>query len=579
MVACLHLSWVLLAPLFGPPRAMGMHDWDSEAVFRGFTVMSLRRFHELPWWNPYACGGFPSWGYSEGSPNLVSPFLPIFLALPIERALQVEVAISTLITLLGCWFFAGRFTRNAGLRVLCAVTYALNGRFALQIASGHAWHELYAWTPWVLYALDRASIERSMKPAAWGGAALALVAYGGGIYPLPHTALACGLYAVFLAIGRRSLRPLVAVSVIGAVAGGLAAPKLLPIMELMKRFPRKIESTEAIGLGQLMEMLGNDKQSFTRAGAAVPQYGWHEWGIYVGVAVIACMVLVFFVSGDYRFNALRAVGVVYFVLGLGAFHELAPWTLLHKAPIFSSQHVPSRFQYIGVLFLVTAFAAWLGPKLEGPPQRTLGYGAATLLIAWLIGRDIVSVGVNTTNHVFYMRMPTVTTAATFGHVERPAYDYAPADAWAGPLYPAMERNEGFLQCYAVPERAEPRGAKARGGAGYRGEAYFADGTGSARVVEWSFNRAVIEFSGAAPGNRLVYNMNWDPGWQADRQPALDVMHAVGTAVDRDAGRVVFRYSPPKLGLGLAIAGLTMLAWVLSPKAARRWAERRSRATA
>ena len=52
---------------------------------------SLLRYHELPGWNPYACGGYPAWGYIEGGTILVSPFLPAYLALPLALALRVEV--------------------------------------------------------------------------------------------------------------------------------------------------------------------------------------------------------------------------------------------------------------------------------------------------------------------------------------------------------------------------------------------------------------------------------------------------------------------------------------------------------
>jgi hypothetical protein len=347
---CAHAAYRVIGPMLANPDAMGQHDWDSEASYRYITTLSLLKYHEMPWWHPYLCGGFPAWGYGEGATNLVSPFLPLHLLLGVREALRCEIVGNTALSLVATWLFVGRFTKNAGLRALVAMVYSLNGRFALQITSGHAWHLQYAWTPLALYLFDVSLDRGKLRTACWAGAAIAMIVYAGGLYPLPHTALAVGGYAVFVAIAKRKLRPLVALAITGASAVGLASLKLLPVMEVMKRWPRTIDSYETVDLGRLYEMLANPHQTFSAGPVPPPQWGWHEWGIYVGPVVVACMVLVLVAAwGGPRSSAVRGVGIVFFCLGVGAFHEYAPWTLLHKLPIFSSQHVPSRFVYVAIL--------------------------------------------------------------------------------------------------------------------------------------------------------------------------------------------------------------------------------------
>ena len=572
MAVCADAAYGVVGPMLANMHAMGQHDWDSEASFRYITALSILKYHELPWWHPYLCGGFPAWGYGETATNLVSPYLLAHLLLATPAAIRVEIVGNTALSLFATWLFVGRFTKNAGLRVLVAIVYSVNGRMALQVASGHAWHMQYAWTPLALYFFD-VSLERGkLRQACWAGAAIAMIVYAGGIYPLPHTALAVGGYAVFVAVARRSSQPLVALAITGASAVGLAAPKLLPVMEVMKRWPRAIESYEAIDLGRLYEMLANPKQTFSSGPVATPQWGWHEWGIYVGPIVVACMLLALVASRDTRFAAARGVGVVFFCLSCGAFHPYAPWTLLHKLPVFSSQHVSSRFAYVAVLMMMTAFAALVGSFIDRFDRRVPWLSLLLLLPAWWIGRDVASVGAVATQHTFFLDFPKIVPHEAFVQSHNPEFEYQPAASRAGASLLAMYRNEGFVDCDLVPNNANPKGTIAKGYPGYRGESYILDGPGSTSIVEWSPSHAVVQYSGATPGTTLMYNMNWDPGWDANGEPALETAHAVSGILPNASGKMVFKYRPRSIGPGILLFFATLLAIGFTP--ARRLYRRR-----
>ncbi len=572
VAVCFDAARVVVGPMLTDLHAMGQHDWDSEASQRYITALSLLKYHEMPWWHPYLCGGFPAWGYGEGAPNLVSPFLPFHLLFSTPAAIRAEIVGNVALSLFATWLFVGRFTRNVGLRVLVALVYSINGRFALQVASGHSWHMQYAWTPLALYFFDIALDRGRLRSAIWAGVAIAMIVYAGGIYPLPHTALAIGGYALFIAIARRTLRPLVALAITGGTAMGLAAPKLLPVMEVMKRWPRTVDSYEAIDLGRLYEMLANPNQTFTQGPVIPPHWGWHEWGIYVGPTMVAAMLLALLASRDTRFAALRGVGVFFFCLSCGAFHEYAPWTLLHKLPIFSSQHVSSRFAYVAILMMMTAFAALVGSFVDRYDRRIPWVSALVLFFAWHIGVDVANVGAVATARTFFLDFPAIEPYPKFVQSNRPEYEYDPPASRAGASLLAMYRNEGFVDCDLVPEGAKPHGAIARGLPGYRGEAYIADGPGTASIVEWSPSHAVFQYDGATPGTMLVYNMNWDPAWDANGAPAPEVAHAVAGTLPNAKGRMTFRYRPRTIGPGLLVFFATLLAIGYGP--ARRLYRRR-----
>ncbi len=549
----------LLEPLFADLSTYGFHDWDSHSVYRYVTVLSLKRYHELPWYNPWLCGGFASWGYAEGSTNLVSPYLPIYLLAPIQVALRIEVLGSAALALVGSYLFASRLTKSVALRALVAVLAAVNGRWALQMATGHTWHLQYAWLPLALYFIDVSFEPKKTRYAVYSGICLAFTCFMGGIYPLPHAAIALVLYGGACAITFRRMRPLVNVAIAGLCAVGFAAPKLFPLIAVMSRFPRIIESTEAIDLRQAVLMLADPHQGLQMAPVAVPAYGWHEWGIYIGAAGTAIFFFAMFFGRGPRVVPLRIMGIIFFLLGLGAFLPMAPWTLLHKLPPFSSQHVPSRFLFPAVLFLSAAFVGAVSRPVGRWIDRRPWIELTLLIPVAVIAMDIVSVGRKATAQAFYLHAPAVAQVPAFRQESVPPANYDPPDAWAGASLLSVYANTGFTTCYSVPDRGEPKGARARTESGYQGEAYVADGTGEARVVEWSPNSAEIEVSNASPGSTLVYNMNYEPSWRADGRPALEWQHAVAAPLHGGAQRVRFSYYPRGFTAGFIVFLVTCLA--------------------
>ena len=82
--------WFVVSPWWSDTTTFGFHDWDTVTAFRYLVTLSLREYGEFPGFNPYHCGGYPSWGYAEGATNLVSPWLPVYLYAPINQAIRIE---------------------------------------------------------------------------------------------------------------------------------------------------------------------------------------------------------------------------------------------------------------------------------------------------------------------------------------------------------------------------------------------------------------------------------------------------------------------------------------------------------
>jgi hypothetical protein len=565
VVATLWELW----PMLRDTSTYGFHDWDVATAYRYITPVSLLRYHEFPWWNPWLCGGFPAFGYVEGATNLVSPFLPFYLLTDVRVAIRADVLGTTLVGVMGAYVLAGRFTRSVALRTLVAVLAFLNGRWTLQAATGHGWHLVFCWMPWVLWSFDRA-----LEPARWyralhAAAFMALIIYGGGIYPVPYTALLLGGYALCMVLFTGSWRPILALAVTGLATFGFGAPKLLAIMDIMRDAPRLIESKEVIGIAELWVMLTDRTQAYGSRPVPIPAYNWHEWGIYVGVAGVVCLAIGLFFARGARENALRMLGLGCLLLGLGAFRPDAPWALLHRVPPFTSLHVPSRFHFPMVLLLALCFASWADRWVEGWVRRKPIFDLLLLVpVAWMTA-DILGVAQRPMAQAFWMEAPPhIEPRPFFEHTQRPSVTYVRPD-WAPPVLLPMLANAGVIECYGVPEPL-PRGARGIDSPEYRGRAWIARGTGKARVEEWSPSRAVVRLEGVPAGSLVVYNMNWDLSWTANGRPALEYEHAVAAYVEGDSGRIEFRYRPRSLGMSMTLFLLTLGIVVGGPLGWRRW---------
>jgi hypothetical protein len=565
---------IALGPVFEHLELYGGHDWDEMSAHRLLTVKALLQFHQLPLWMPYACGGYSEWGNVQGASNLVSPFLPFYLLLELRHALRVELVGTLLLSAVGTWLFVGQFTRSAAARTLACLVFVVDGRVALQAATGHLWHLQYCYVPWVFWAFERLLGARRLAP--WplgvGAVAFALMVYAGGIYPLPHAALLLGAYALLRASLDKSGWPLLALGALGVLAVGLAAPKLFPVLLDFGERPRLVPSTEAIDFDILWQALVAPGQVPGAGPVAVPRWGWHEYGIYIGWAPALLLLLGTLWWAPRRELALKLTGLCALALGFGAFHALAPWSLLHQVGMFRSQHVPTRWLYPALLLLGVAAAAAFGHALERMPQRRnveLVLLAGCLMIAIDIGRESsLSLA-----RAFWMQARDIPTAPEFAQFERAPRqlqyrrrDYAPE------AVPALLAGVGVIECTLhaslniwAPKGANGRpaglGARGRGSTGYRGEAFTQSGVGTARVVAFSPNAVEIQVQGARAGDRLVLNQNFDPGWRVDGRATEAYRDAVAFALPAASGRYTFRFWPRghSWGLGVFVSALVVVA--------------------
>jgi hypothetical protein len=238
--------------------------------------------------------------------------------------------------------------------------------------------------------------------------------------------------------------------------------------------------------------------------------------------------------------------------------------------LFRSQHVPTRWLYPALLLLGVAAAAAFGRSMIKLSQRR-NLDLALLGGCLLLAVDIGGESSLPMQHAFWMRSRRIQEAPAFEQRERAPReltyerrDYAPE------AVPAVLAGIGVLQCTMhaslniwAPKAADGRptgmGARGRGSAEYRGEAFMESGTGTAKIVSFSPNEVVVEVAGARAGDRLVLNQNFDPGWRVEDRPIAAYRGAISSVLTAPhvSGRFTFRFWPRGLGAGLVVLVLTL----------------------
>ena len=231
-----------IAPWRGPdhssPIPWNPLMWDGMAEFypwRKFAAETLRSGY-LPLWNPHQFCGTPFVANSQSA--VFYPFNLLFCLLPVSQAFGVSVLLHLFLT--GVFAYCFLRSPTIGLRR----TAALVGAVSWQLCHWQvAWLALptflcvSAWLPLALLLADRAVQKPSPGRAVPLGFCLGVMLLAGHLQIAFYCLALTAAYALFRLLPRFKAHWPALLACGGVVLGltfGLAAPQLLPVMELAR---------------------------------------------------------------------------------------------------------------------------------------------------------------------------------------------------------------------------------------------------------------------------------------------------------------------------------------------------------
>ncbi len=368
-------------------RERPSHVYDYFSYYRPNAEYAFARLRagDLPLWNPNQGLGGPLLATQQT--GVLYPPNWLHLALPPQPAF-VWLAFAHLALAAA---LAGALARSLGAGTVGSVAAGLLYATSLQLWS-NVWAPpaLYtaAWVPGVLLAVERAVARPGAGRAAALAAVLGLLILAGGPYALGMTALAAtvtGGASLLRALLRTRRVPFAALATIaiGVSAGGLlAAPQLLPSIELIRQSARATGPLDEQSAGLTGEVydLGASVRSLVQQGVSdgVP-----------GIASPVLAVLAVLLAGCGRVRAAVLLGVAALALVLSFPNDAPLHAFARRLPLFGDVRFPFRYRLISTLAIAVCAGIGISRIEQRGGQRgvvaaTLIAGIALALQAWPI---------------------------------------------------------------------------------------------------------------------------------------------------------------------------------------------------
>ncbi len=371
---------------FDPHQLAQTAEQNESATLPILAEIGLRRYGELPLWNPYMLTGFPH----AGDP--VSHFWNPVATLPVllwggVNGMKVSIFLSLLVAGFGQWFLAHVFGGRGVFRLWAGLLFALSGGLAGLLWLG--WYELLVgvvWFPWcfallwvALWRHDRLSLVLTALAVAM------VVTAGGGYYPLYLAVCLVVLTGATLWQGQRGQRRAMlgrAVAV-AVLAVALSAATLVPLADGLRHTARDAPPDPNQATSQtlpyaLFNYVVADPAWF-RADVLNKGIGW-GW-FYIGVLPLLALAFTPWVFGRFRWRRghILTLGALLLVLLLWQASRYLPVSALYaRLPVLYTFRFPNRLLIVATIPLVTLAALTLQGVFVGVRNAILQNRASGL---------------------------------------------------------------------------------------------------------------------------------------------------------------------------------------------------------
>jgi hypothetical protein len=534
---------------------MDDHQFYTWELANKITVL---RYHQLPAWNPFWCGG--TLGVAAPEDIFFSPDNLLRLLFDVGIARHLSLIFGMVLSAEGTFRFA-RASGSSGLASIgAAMVFGMNGLFPFWTGTGfYNFIVGFGLMPWVGWCLLM-GIERVTYRYA-GGFFLAWIFMNAGTYPAPYTLMLLAFLTVasgLLLVERRSgawSRPLQSLVAIGVVFILLSAAKAIPLVMFLRRFSRTWTPIEAHSASTI---LGN----FT--------------GSYLPILALAALSLL---TRDRWAWVFGAGAALFFVMAMGDFDRFAPYHLVKQLPLFQQLRTPERHVILVFLFLALGAARAVtfledalprllarALRLRSPqslprPLQTVVVLLGTAAIAFVIGPTFVRV-IKESGRAFGGIAFTFEPPRTY---EQPFRQHR-GNRRDGHIFPLM--NMGSLYCITgipVPESHALRADLAE-------EEYPEDpSAATVRRQSWSPNEIVLNVT-ANRASRIIVNQNFDSHWRASVGHVVSHEGLLAVEVPEGTHTLTLSFVDRVLQASVTVSLLTLLALiVLAGAYGVRWA--------
>ena len=396
---------------FGHPvKNAAMPDVVTQIYPWKKLVVGLWQQSQVPLWNPYNFAGNPLMANYQSA--VFQPFNWLFLVLPQLDAWTILIFLQPLLAGVFTYLFGRQLKLSQAAALLTSVSFMFCGFITCWLAYGTLAFALL-WLPLILY-----SLEKKFYPLT--SLALAASFFSGHFQISLYVLLAAGGWLVFRWLTTRQTKDFFWRLIFLLLGIGLAAPQLLPTVELYRQTPRSefYQIGEKIPFAHLVTLLAPD--FYGNPVTRNDRGHYAEWAGFTGVIPLILALYALRLGG-------RSKQSSFFVfLGLGTLLLTLPTPLLDlveslKIPVLSTS---AAARIIGLFSFSVAILAGFGfdrlrqdlkQKKLRPILSVAGLVALICLVIWgvlLFIKPFPSADLAVSKHNFIL--PTGLVATLFG---------------------------------------------------------------------------------------------------------------------------------------------------------------------
>ncbi len=532
-------------------NALGVSDWDYYFSYHHFLRQSIVEHHTFPLWNPYTCGGTAALADPEFP--VFSVTFPLELIFGIEKGLRLAIYLSIITGGLGMLALSRRLKLSVWAGLAAALGFCFGSVNILEIIEGHQNIFAAMWIPWILWSWYSAYQQKSIRRNKYIillSIFLALTFYAGGIYLLMYTAITLlGL----IVVAKNHKHAFFVSLTAGALALGLAAFKLIPVVLWLSEFQDQVYASSAFTLTSIHKILLG--RYMHGAEDIIPNQGggWHEYGAYLGPVMMALAITGITKIKRSRLVRLLTMAAVLAILISSAGPYLKP--LFDQASFLPRSNI-SRF----ILFAIIPLCLLAGIGLDRLKSLSSRIRLPlTHIILLLIALDLMTLAYPLSRQAFVVPRneqpvppaPLPIAYSAFDYKTRVnGVDYTRA-------YEATIAGYGSLSyCAVLGPPPAVRTIHDEVDKDIISIKTTNEKAGSYILQSWNPNRVIATVSLPEAGN-VILNANYAKGWFVNNLPAKEMSGRVGLELPAGTHKVTFQYKTPGLSVGILITLISL----------------------
>lgn len=537
--------WIGRGPVLGHlARLPSNGDTDLFTELRWVPYWTVVHFHQLPFWNPYKCGGMGMLSNPESS--IVTPFFLLYLLAGMRAGLYLDIYLHLAIMFAGGYVLGRALGLGKIAATVCAAIFPASSWLYLHLSVGHLNFLPGAYLAWVAALLFISIQSKTFMPAVIGGALCALTLTEGN-YTFLYTAIIIGSVATILTLLQLRIWPLIYGLVIGVFGLGFAALRILPMSEQLRIYPKHPFGIEPIAMRLISTFLFSRNQDLFRPRESF-EFAFCEYGAYLSI-FFAALVILGLISRPVRSLPWLVPAVIFVLFARGWTGPNAAVLLLLYLPMGGNAGLPGRY-LIPFVFCVGVIAAYGTDFLC---SKFVPWGKRIAIVLLALGLvDCWIVGAPNSRYLFLYGIQPVPYSSTFRQY------------WTlntGTMTEINQANLGSVNCQGYGYNDIPENPLGYNQTGYRGE-YYLLGPGTVAQTLWTPNRLRYELNTSAP-NTLVVNQNLYPGWRLRGDGQLyDEKGLIAVRIPPGHHSLELVFAPTHIVLALLITLATFAASIL-----------------